>query len=88
MTDLRKAVACDFDKVAERNPDAWAAELRERNRVIDWWLTFDMRRAAQTLHLSRYRDSPDVSAAIINLRYALKKLEAAMHEHMKERSLE
>lgn len=88
MTDLRKAVADEFDAMYQQRPEGWVEEQRDRNRVIDWRLAYDMKRAAQTFHLNRYQEDAGISAAILNLRYALKKLEAELYDQMRGREHE
>ena len=71
--NIRKAIEEEFDESAGRYPAAWAEEIRNRNRVIDWWLLLYVRTALRTVNLSRYRNNAAVKRAVLEAREAVDK---------------
>lgn len=86
MANLRERIEAEFDEAAAHNPAAWSWEIRNRNRVVDWWLLFSIAWALRSIHLLRYQKNPAARDAIIRARAAVNEAAEAVRHDYRERS--
>lgn len=81
MSSIRGEVERELAEIIDRQPSAWDYERRNFQRTADWWMMSSLTFAVRKLHLSRYRDDPEVVEGIRELREVVNRVTTLIRNH-------